>query len=61
VRNEIRYRHYSYRTEQSYIDWIVRFFIFFRNQSPDKLGSFELRQYLGYLADVRKVAASTQN
>ena len=61
IRKEIRYRHYSIRTEKSYIDWIVRYLIFFNKTPPEKLEANEIRQYLDYLATDRKVAASTQN
>jgi integron integrase len=61
IRKEIRYRHYSIRTEKSYVDWISRYSIFFNKTNPEKLGANEIRQYLDYLATDRKVAASTQN
>lgn len=61
LRSEIRARHYSIRTEQAYEDWVRRFIIFHALQSPRKLGSGAVKQYLEYLAEVRAVAASTQN
>ncbi|MDB9822204.1 site-specific integrase [Deltaproteobacteria bacterium] len=61
IQKEIRYRHYSIRTEQTYIDWVIRFLIFFNSVSPENLGPNDIRQYLDYLANDRKVAASTQN
>lgn len=37
IRKEIRYRHYSIRTERSYVDWIARYLIFFNKTAPEKL------------------------
>jgi len=39
VREEIRRKNYSYRTEQSYVSWIKRFVKFHRLQHPKKLGN----------------------
>ena len=61
IRTEIRYRHYSLRTEHSYIDWIIRFIIFFNGRNPEELSAGNIREYLDYLACERKVRASTQN
>ena len=61
IRKEIRYRHYSIRTEYSYVDWIVRFLMFFNGQDPESLSSVNIRKYLDYLACDRNVRASTQN
>lgn len=61
VREEIRRRNYSYRTEQSYISWIKRFVKFHGLKPPRQLGEKQILQYLNYLANSRNVAASTQN
>jgi len=61
VREEIRLKHYSLRTEQAYIDWIKRFIVFHRKQHPSKMGAEEVRQFLSDLAANQNVAASTQN
>jgi len=58
---EIRRRHYSIRTEQSYEDWVRRYITFHGLKSPRKLGSDAVKEYLEYLAEERKVSASTQN
>lgn len=61
LRTEIRSRHYSIRTEQAYEDWVRRFVTFHNLKSPRDLGANAVKEYLEYLAEVRKVAASTQN
>ena len=61
VRDAIRVRHYSLRTEQTYIQWIRRFILFHQKRHPDKMGKEEIEAFLTYLAINRKVAASTQN
>jgi integron integrase len=61
MRKLLRIRHYAYRTEQSYMDWVGRYFRYVTTQQLvwDKTGS--LRSFLSYLALQRKVASSTQN
>lgn len=61
VRNEIRYLHYSRRTEQSYISWIKRFILFNNKRHPKDMGDSEIKTYLTHLAVSRNVSASTQN
>ena len=61
VRNEIRLRHYSLRTEKAYVDWITRFILFHNKRHPKDLGADHVSAYLTYLATRRNVAASTQN
>ena len=61
VRAVIRFKHYSLRTEQSYLDWIKRFILFHGKQHPRTLGAPEVRAFLTHLAVEGKVAASTQN
>jgi len=61
VRAQIRLRHYSYRTEQSYIHWIVRFIRFHQLRHPRHLGKKEVEAFLSHLATDRQVAAATQN
>jgi integron integrase len=61
VRDAIRVRHYSYRTEQAYIHWIKRFILFHRKTHPQQMGEVEVAQFLTDLAVVRKVSAGTQN
>jgi hypothetical protein len=61
VRNEIRYLHYSVRTEQNYTHWINRFMAFHKGMPINKFGAGEIKKYLEYLAVKRGVSASTQN
>ena len=61
VRNKIRFKHYSLRTEQAYVDWIRRFILFNHKRHPTEMGGPEVEAFLTHLAVVGKVAASTQN
>jgi hypothetical protein len=61
VRDRLRTLHYSYRTEQQYLDWIRRYILFHRKRHPGEMGAAELEEFLTYLAVDRNVAASTQN
>lgn len=61
VRDALRAKHYSYRTEQTYIDWIRRYIIFHQKRHPDNMGAVEIQAFITHLAVERKVAASTQN
>ena len=61
VRDAIRTRHYSYRTEEAYVGWIKRFILFHGKRHPAEMGKPEIEQLLTARAVKRKVAASTQN
>ena len=61
VRNAIRVRHYSIRTEQAYLDWTKRFILYHRKRHPRDMGEPEVCAFLTHLAVDRNVAASTQN
>ena len=61
VRDTLRLRHYSYRTEKSYIYWIRKFILFHQKRHPAEMGKDEIRNYLTFLARKRQVSASTQN
>jgi len=61
VRQLLRTRHYSRRTERSYLGWVRRFIIFHRMRHPDDLGVLDVRQFLSHLAMHGRVSASTQN
>jgi integron integrase len=61
VRDTIRRKHYSIRTEQAYVDWIRRFILFHDKRHPADLGAVELEAFLTDLAVTREVTASTQN
>ena len=61
VRNVIRRKHYSIRTEQSYVHWIRRYILFHKKQHPLQLGESHIVDFLTDLAVRHKVASSTQN
>ena len=61
IRKAIRVKHYSYRTEQTYIYWIKKFILFNNKRHPDDMGEQEINHFLTYLAVNKKVSASTQN
>ena len=57
----IRLKHYSYSTEQTYIDWTKRFFDYLEQRQRCEISADGLRDYLSYLAVQKRVSASTQN
>jgi integron integrase len=57
----LRTRHYSYRTEETYLEWVRRYILFHNKQHPADLGADEIRAFLVHLARDRNTAASTQN
>lgn len=61
VRERIRARHYSLRTEQAYVRWIWRFVLFHGRRHPRELGAAEVEAFLSHLAVAGRVAAGTQN
>jgi integron integrase len=61
VREAIRARHYSRRTEKAYVAWVRRFILFHGKRHPAEMGAPEITRFLNFLAVNRSVAASTQN
>jgi integron integrase len=61
LRAAIRVRQYSLRTEQTYVDWLVRFVRFHGMRHPQELGDAEVSAFLTDLAARLDVSASTQN
>lgn len=61
VRERIRRKHYSVRTEQAYVFWIRRFILFHGKRHPADMGATEVESFLSHLASRRNVASSTQN
>lgn len=61
VRQAIRVRHYSRRTEEAYVHWIRRYIVFHRKRHPSEMGATDISQFLTSLAVDRHVSASTQN
>jgi integron integrase len=60
VRQALRVRHYSPRTERVYVRWIVRYIHFHGKRHPSQLGAPELTAFLTWLAERRQVSRSTQ-
>ena len=61
VRALLRAKHYSLRTEQSYVDWIKRYVLFHQTRHPRELGAADIAALLTHLAVDLNLAASTQN
>jgi integron integrase len=61
VRDAIRTKHYSIRTEEAYVNWIKRFILFHDKRHPQEMEATEIEEFLTHLAVDKKVAASTQN
>lgn len=61
VREQIRVRHYSMKTEKTYIGWIKRYIFFHQKKHPIEMGKEEIEAFLTHLAVDRKVSATTQN
>ena len=61
IRESLRLKRYSYRTEQQYLHWIRRYILFHHKRHPRDMGADEVRAFLNDLAVVGKVSASTQN
>jgi integron integrase len=61
VREALRARHYSRKTEKAYVAWIRRFILFHGKRHPRDMGAADVTRYLSSLATAGRVAASTQN
>src|SRR5438045_2240898 len=61
VRDVIRRKHFSIRTEQVYTDWIRRFILYHGKRHPREMAEGEVVDFLTHLARDGNVAASTQN
>lgn len=61
VRDELRVKHYSSRTEKSYTGWIKRFILFHNKRHPNEMGADEIRAFISNLAVKENVSSSTQN
>jgi integron integrase len=61
VRDCLRLKHYSYRTEETYVTWIKRFILFHRKRHPKDMASAEIEAFITHLAVERNVAVATQN
>jgi len=61
LREALRSRHYSRRTEQTYCQWVKRFIFFHNIRHPAEMAEAEINGFLTHLAVKEKVSASTQN
>lgn len=61
MRNEMRSRHYSRRTVETYCAWARRFIFFHKLRHPKDMGEAEINKFLSCLAIEGKISASTQN
>lgn len=57
----LRVKHYSLRTEKSYVDWIKRYIFWHGKCHPKDMGAVEVESFLSHLAVARNASASTQN
>jgi len=57
----MRLKHYSLKTEKSYVHWVRRFILFHKKRHPQEMGAPEVQAFLNYLAVDQHVSASTQN
>jgi integron integrase len=60
LRDALRLKHYSFRTQTSYVGWVKRFILFHHQRHPQAMGSPEITAFLTHLAVHDRVAASTQ-
>jgi len=61
VRDKIRFKHYSYQTEKSYLGWIKRYILYHNKKHPLEMGKVQIEDFLTYLAVEKKVSPTTQN
>ena len=61
MKNVMRMKHYSLRTEKSYIQWVRRYIYFHNKRHPEEMGALAVQRFLSYLAVEQYVSASTQH
>jgi len=61
LKNAIRTKHYSSKTEEAYCGWVKRFILFHDKEHPENMGAEEIREFINYLSVNKKVSGSTQN
>jgi integron integrase len=61
VRDKIRFKHYSYSTERTYVHWIKHYILFHDKKHPLEMGKQEIEKFLTFLATKKKVSPTTQN
>ncbi len=61
IKATMRIKHYSLKTEKSYVQWIRRYIFFHKKRHPHEMGALEVEKFLSCLAVEQHVSASTQN
>ncbi len=61
IKREVKRRNYSYSTEKTYCQWVIRYVRYHNLTHPRELGNRDIVRYLNYLANECNLAASTQN
>lgn len=61
LRDKIRLKQYSLRTEKTYIQWVCEYILFHNKRHPNEMGALEINQFITHLVVERKASASTQN
>lgn len=61
IREKIRLKHYSYKTEKAYVDWAERYIRFHGIRHPAEMGRDEVAQFISHLAIEKNVSAATQD
>jgi len=61
LRDNIRLKQYSFRTEKTYIEWVREYILFHNKRHPREMGVTEINQFITHLVVERKASASTQN
>ena len=61
LRDVLRRKHYSLRTEEAYVYWVKRYILFHNKRHPQEMARPEIEAFLNHLAVTENVAASTQN
>ncbi len=61
LRTALRMKHYSYRTEQSYVYWARYYILFHDKKHPNAMGAPKVRSFCSHLAEKQHVSASSQN
>ena len=60
-RDAIRLKHYSSRTEKTYVSWVREYILFHNKRHPKEMGIPEINQFLSHLVSDKKISTSTQN
>lgn len=61
LRDGLRVKHYSIRTEMQYVQWVRRFSLFHDKRHPREMGAGEVEAFLSHLAVAGQAAAATEN